>query len=61
MLVLSRKPGEAITIVTPSGDRVRIIVVRANEARLRIGIEAEPNYQIWRDEILPEHLKEDGN
>ena len=47
MLVLTRRLGEGITI--GSGIRVVILGIRGNQVRL--GIEAPPQTEIYRDEI----------
>jgi carbon storage regulator len=47
MLVLSRKPGEAIHI----GDGVIVRVVKVQGSRVWIGIEADPEIQILRGEL----------
>jgi len=59
MLVLKRKKAEKIIIITPRGDRVEIVAVGSTYIWQKMGIIAEPDYQIWREEILPSHLKED--
>ena len=48
MLVITRKPGEGVTI----GD-VRVQVVGVNGKNIRLGIEADKNTLILRDEINP--------
>jgi len=53
MLVLSRKVGESLII---DGDiKVKILEVRGN--RIRIGIEAPPDVNIVRDELLDRDTK----
>lgn len=47
MLVLSRKPGEALRV----GDDVEITVVEVKGDMVRIGIEAPRNVQVWRKEL----------
>lgn len=57
MLVLSRKPGEALRI----GDDVEITVVEVKGDMVRIGIQAPRNVQVWRKElweaIVEENIK----
>lgn len=48
MLILSRKPGEAIVI----GDGIRIVVLESDRRGVRIGIEAPPQVSIMREEVL---------
>lgn len=47
MLVLSRKPGESVTI----GDEVRITVLSISGKQVRIGIEAPSEIAVHREEI----------
>lgn len=47
MLVLSRKPGESVTI----GDEVRITVLSISGKQVRIGIEAPAEIAVHREEI----------
>lgn len=57
MLVLSRKPGEALRI----GDDVEVTVVEVKGDMVRIGIDAPRNVQVWRKElweaIVAENIK----
>jgi len=50
MLVLSRKPGEAIRI----GDDIEISVIEVRGDTVRIGIEAPKSVAIFRQELLAE-------
>ena len=47
MLVLSRKPGESVTI----GDEVRITILSISGKQVRIGIEAPNDIAVHREEI----------
>lgn len=47
MLVLSRKPGEALRV----GDDVEITIVEVKGDMVRIGIDAPRNVQVWRKEL----------
>lgn len=47
MLVLTRKPGETITI----GDDVKIFVQEIRGNQVKIGIKAPPNVAVHREEI----------
>lgn len=47
MLVLSRKPGESVTI----GDEVRVTVLSVSGKQVRIGIEAPNDIAVHREEI----------
>ena len=48
MLILSRKPGDAIVI----GDGIRVVVLESDRRTVRIGIEAPPDVTIMREEVL---------
>jgi carbon storage regulator CsrA len=53
MLVLTRKPGEKITIMCPDGNLIVISLCRVDHHyKVRIGIEAEENYKITRSELI---------
>jgi carbon storage regulator len=47
MLILSRRPGESLTI----GDDIRITVVSINGNQIRLGIHAPREIRVLRDEI----------
>ena len=53
MLVLSRKPGEAIRI----GDDIEISVIEVRGDTVRIGISAPRNVPVFRMELLAEVAK----
>jgi len=53
MLVLSRKPGEAIRI----GDDIEISVIEVRGDTVRIGIDAPRNVPVFRMELLAEVAK----
>jgi carbon storage regulator len=48
MLVLTRKAGESILI----GDDIRITVIKGKNGRLAIGIKADKDVRIVREELL---------
>ncbi len=48
MLILSRKPGEAIVI----GDGIRVVVLEADRRGVRLGIDAPADVAIVREEIV---------
>ena len=52
MLVLARRPDEKLTIYTPSGDKIEILVTEARQGMARLGITAPPKYVVLRDELL---------
>ena len=47
MLVLTRKPGESITI----GDEIKIYVIEIKGKQVRLGIEAPKKFTIHREEV----------
>jgi carbon storage regulator len=47
MIVLSRRPTEAIRVA----DDIRIVVFRTSSGRVSLGIEAPPGIRIEREEI----------
>jgi carbon storage regulator len=57
MLVLSRKPGEALRI----GEEVEVTVVEVKGDMVRLGIQAPRDIQVWRRElweaIVAENIK----
>ncbi len=52
MLVLSRKKQEEIIVLTPQGEQILLKVIKINESSIRIGLEANPDYQIIRGELM---------
>lgn len=50
MLVLSRHPGEGITI----GHAIKVTVLSVAGDKVRIGIEAPPDVQVHREEVYDE-------
>jgi carbon storage regulator len=56
MLVLSRRPGESITI----GDDIVVTVVAAANGQVRLGITAPQHVRVLRAEILKALKEENG-
>jgi carbon storage regulator len=48
MLILSRKPGDAVVI----GDGIRVVVIESDRRGVRLGIEAPADVSILREEIV---------
>ena len=48
-IVISRKPGESLRI----GSNIRLVIVRLNKDRVRVGIEAPEDVHIAREELEP--------
>ena len=53
MLVLTRKPNQAIVI----GDDVRVVVVSVDRDQVRLGIEAPREISVHRAEVYEEILR----
>lgn len=51
MLVLTRKTEAAVIIVTPTGERIRVVVTSINGSVVRLGFEAAKDVSIKREEI----------
>ncbi len=54
MLVLKRQKNERIAIDAPNGDRIWISVAGLDRGAARIAIEAPTNYNIAREELIPQ-------
>lgn len=54
MLILTRKAGESIFI----GDDIKITVLDSKGSQARIGVEAPPQFKIYREEIYLQILEE---
>lgn len=54
MLILTRKPGESLYI----GDNVKVSVIDTRGSQVRLGIEADRNTPIYREEIYLQILEE---
>ena len=54
MLILSRRPGDAIVI----DGGIRIVVLASDKRGVRIGIEAPPSVSIVREEIVAQVVSE---
>lgn len=52
MLILARRPDEKLTIYTPDGDHIQILITEARQGLVRLGIEAPPDYVVLRDELV---------
>jgi carbon storage regulator len=54
MLVLTRKPNQAIVI----GDSIRVVVVSVDRDQIRLGIDAPKDVQVHRAEVYAEMRRE---
>ena len=50
MLVLTRKKGEGITLILPTGEKIHLVTLGAGS--VRIGICAPSSIKILRDELI---------
>lgn len=57
MLVVTRREGESITVISPEGTEIEITLVQDGTAA-RIGIQAPVDYKILRTELLEEAQNE---
>jgi sRNA-binding carbon storage regulator CsrA len=53
MLVLKRKQGQKIVVRTKSGDEIVIFVAECTALHAKIGIQADRDVEIWREELDP--------
>ncbi|KIL71937.1 carbon storage regulator [Bacillus badius] len=51
-LVVGRKPGEGFVVISPTGEEIKIHVVKREDGLLRINIDAPKEYQILRSELI---------
>lgn len=51
MLVLSRRPGEAIVLLTPAGDRIKVKVNRVKGEVVSLAFDAADEVRILREEL----------
>mgnify|MGYP007100161034 CR=1 FL=1 len=52
MLALTRRKDEAIVIYTPTGETIEIGIADVGGGKVRIGVEAPPDFQIIRKELI---------
>ena len=52
MLVITRRPGEAIVIELPSGELIEVTVVRVKGNQVRLGTDAPKQLPVVREELL---------
>lgn len=57
MLVLSRKLNEKLILITAAGERIVIAPADIDRGKVRLAVDAPKSVQIWREEILPAHLR----
>jgi len=54
MLILTRRPGEALVMTTPSGEEIKVVVIDKDGAQVRMGVIADQKVAVDREEI---HLR----
>lgn len=54
MLILTRRPGEALVMETKSKETIKVVVIENRGAQVRLGVIAEQKVAIDREEI---HLR----
>jgi len=59
MLVLTRKEDEALLIMTPSGEIIRITVKNIRKNSVRLTFEAAKEVRVVRDEIVGKYCEID--
>ena len=59
MLVLTRKEDEALLIMTPSGEIIRITVKNIRKNSVRLTFEAAKEVRVVRDEIFEKYSEMD--
>ncbi|KMQ75269.1 carbon storage regulator [Marinobacter subterrani] len=54
MLILTRRPGEALVMETESGETIKVVVIDNRGAQVRMGVIASQKVSVDREEI---HLR----
>jgi len=54
MLVLTRKEGERVRILTRSGEVIWVELIRVDNQKAQLGFDAAWNVSIFREELLEE-------
>jgi carbon storage regulator CsrA len=57
MLILSRKNGESVVIVSPQGTSIEVLVTKVDYNQAKIGINAPADFKIFRKEIYDRVMK----
>ena len=52
MLVLTRRPGESLVIMTPTGEYIEVTVLGQKGNQVRIGTDAPAEFSILREELV---------
>lgn len=59
MLILTRRPGESITIETPEGRTIMMTVLAVKGTQVRVGFTADKDVSVVRNELLSRERKGD--
>lgn len=51
MLILTRRPGEALIMESASGEKAKVLVLENRGAQVRLGVTADPSVSVDREEI----------
>ncbi|MFT7338149.1 MAG: carbon storage regulator [Marinobacter maritimus] len=57
MLILTRRPGEALVMETDSGEIIKVVVLENRGNQVRMGVIADRKVSVDREEI---HLRKKG-
>ena len=52
MLVVTRRPGEAIVIELPTGELIEVVVLSVNGNKVKLGTDAPKHLPVVREELL---------
>lgn len=52
MLILTRRPSEAIIIELPTGETIKVVVLSVKPDQVRIGTDAPDDIKIVKEELL---------
>ena len=52
MLILTRRVGETLIIMTPAGEHIEVAVLGVKGNQVRIGTDAPDHIQIMREELM---------
>ena len=58
MLVLTRRPGESITIELQTGEQVEVAIQAQKGRRVRLGIDAPSDVTILREEVADRRVSQ---
>jgi carbon storage regulator len=57
MLILSRKKGQSIVIVTPQNEMIEIFVTKVDYDQVKVGLEAPRVFKIFRREVYDDMIE----